>query len=79
MVEILAEFEAQLEAVRLLPTVGGVYEVSLDGRLVYSKLATGRHAEPGEVMGWLRDKLPGGGRAVAQPGNAGLAAAGRAD
>ncbi len=59
MVEILAEFEAQLEAVRLLPTVGGVYEVSLDGRLVYSKVATGRHAEPGEVMGLLRDKLPG--------------------
>jgi len=55
----LAEFEAQLEAVRLLPAVGGVYEVSLDGRLVYSKLATGRHAEPGEVMGLLRDKLPG--------------------
>ncbi|MEY4221983.1 MAG: Rdx family [Chloroflexota bacterium] len=59
MVEILAEFEAQLEAVRLLPAVGGVYEVSLDGRLVFSKLAKGRHAEPGEVMGLLRDKLPG--------------------
>ncbi len=57
MVEILAEFEAQLEAVRLLPATGGVYEVTLDGRLVYSKLATGRHAEPGEVLGLLREKL----------------------
>jgi selenoprotein W-related protein len=55
--EILAEFEAQLEAVRLLPATGGVYEVTLDGRLVYSKLATGRHAEPGEVLGLLREKL----------------------
>lgn len=57
MAEILAEFEAQLEAVRLLPATGGVYEVTLDGRLVYSKLATGRHAEPGEVLGLLREKL----------------------
>ena len=53
----MAEFEAQLEAVRLLPTVGGVYEVSLDGRLVYSKLATGRHAEPGEVLRLVREAL----------------------
>ncbi|RLT46909.1 MAG: SelT/SelW/SelH family protein [Chloroflexi bacterium] len=57
VVEILAEFEAQLEAVRLLPTTGGVYEVTLDGALVYSKLATGRHAEAGEVLELLRGKL----------------------
>ena len=53
----MAEFEAQLEAVRLLPTTGGVYEVTLDGALVYSKLATGRHAEAGEVLELLRGKL----------------------
>ena len=53
----MAEFEAQLEAVRLLPATGGVYEVTLDGALVYSKLATGRHAEPGEVLELLRGKL----------------------
>ena len=53
----MAEFEAQLEAVRLLPTTGGVYEVTLDGGLVYSKLATGRHAEAGEVLELLRGKL----------------------
>ncbi len=57
MVEILAEFEAQLEAVRLLPATGGVSEVTLDGQLVYSKLATGRHAEPGEVLWLMREKL----------------------
>lgn len=53
----MAEFEAHIEAVRLLPTTGGVYEVTLDGSLLYSKLATGRHAEPGEVLGLLREKL----------------------
>ena len=37
--------------VRLVPGDRGVYDVTLDGELVYSKHATGRHAEPGEVKG----------------------------
>jgi selenoprotein W-related protein len=27
-----------------------VFEVTVDGRLVFSKKALGRHAEPGEVL-----------------------------
>ena len=29
---------------------GGVFEVTVDGKLVFSKKALGRHAEPGEVI-----------------------------
>ena len=29
---------------------GGVFEVSVDGRVVFSKKALGRHAEPGEIV-----------------------------
>ncbi len=29
---------------------GGVFDVSLDGDLVFSKKALGRHAKPGEVL-----------------------------
>lgn len=29
----------------------GVFDVTVDGELLYSKHATGRHAEPGEVLG----------------------------
>jgi selenoprotein W-related protein len=29
---------------------GGVFEVMVDGKLVFSKKALGRHAEPGEVL-----------------------------
>jgi selenoprotein W-related protein len=29
---------------------GGVFEVTVDGRLAFSKKALGRHAEPGEVL-----------------------------
>ena len=34
----------------LLPSSGGVFEVTLDGRRLFSKKALGRHAEPGEVL-----------------------------
>jgi selenoprotein W-related protein len=40
-----------------VPSDGGRFEVSLDDRLVYSKLQTGRHAEPGEVAGLLKKIL----------------------
>ena len=36
--------------VRLVPSSGGVFEVTVDGQLVFSKKALRRHAEPGEVL-----------------------------
>lgn len=38
---------------------GGVFEVELDGDLVYSKKQTGRFPEPGEVEDALRSRLAG--------------------
>jgi selT/selW/selH-like putative selenoprotein len=29
---------------------GGVFEVTVDGRQVFSKKALGRHAKPGEIL-----------------------------
>jgi selenoprotein W-related protein len=34
----------------LVPSSGGVFEVTVDGNLVFSKKALRRHAEPGEIM-----------------------------
>ena len=34
----------------LVPSDGGRFEVSVNGKLIYSKLETKRHAEPGEVV-----------------------------
>jgi len=36
--------------VRLVQSSGGLFEVSVDGQLVFSKKATRRHAAPGEVV-----------------------------
>ena len=41
--------------VRLVESSGGVFEVSVDDRLVYSKKATGRHAAPGEILRLITD------------------------
>jgi selenoprotein W-related protein len=41
-------------SVRLIESSGGVFEVTVDGDLVYSKKAIGRHAQPGEVLQLVR-------------------------
>ncbi|MBI5950719.1 MAG: SelT/SelW/SelH family protein [Chloroflexi bacterium] len=48
--ELLKEYEHVIESVALIPSDGGRFEVEVDGKLVYSKLQTNRHAEAGEVL-----------------------------
>ena len=52
--ELLKKFEPEIEALTLLPSDGGRFEVSVNGKLVYSKLQTGRHAEAGEIAGLVK-------------------------
>jgi selT/selW/selH-like putative selenoprotein len=40
--------------IRLVPSSGGVFEVKVDGNLVFSKRALRRHAQPGEVLELVR-------------------------
>ena len=55
--ELLKKFEPEIEALTLVPSENGRFEVSVNGKLVYSKLATKRHAEPGEVVGLIEKIL----------------------
>ena len=43
--------------ITLTPTGGGAFEVTADGRLIFSKNQLGRHAQPGEVLLLLRSLL----------------------
>jgi selenoprotein W-related protein len=43
--------------VTLTEASGGLFEVTVDGELVFSKKSLGRHAEDGEVLGLIRDHL----------------------
>jgi len=51
MAELTKQFEQDIQSIRLIPSEGGRFEVTVDGQLIYSKLQTRRHAEAGEVMG----------------------------
>ena len=44
--ELLEQFEPEIESLTIVPSDGGRFEVSANGQLLYSKLQTHRHAEP---------------------------------
>jgi len=55
--DLLKEFEPEIESVTLLPSDGGRFEVTVNEELLYSKLKTGRHAEPGEISELIKNLL----------------------
>ena len=54
---ILEEFEHKIDDLLIIPSRGGVFEVMADDTLVYSKKATGRHAEVDDVIPPLRELI----------------------
>jgi selenoprotein W-related protein len=48
--ELLKKYEPEIESITLVPSDGGRYEIVINNNLIYSKLETHRHAEPGEVL-----------------------------
>jgi selenoprotein W-related protein len=57
---LLKEFEPNIESITLVPSDGGRFEFSIDGKLLYSKLETHRHTEPGEIAQLVRKYLKKG-------------------
>lgn len=48
--DILSNYQHVVSELTLLPATGGVFEVEVDGELIFSKKNTGRHAAPTEVL-----------------------------
>ena len=46
---MLDKWAPSIGALELVPSSGGVFEVTVDDQLVFSKKALGRHAADGEV------------------------------
>ncbi len=59
MEELLKNFEHLIESVALVPSDGGRFEVSVNGKLVFSKLETHRHAEEGEIVNLIFKMVEG--------------------
>lgn len=55
--EMLKDFEMQVSEWTLIPSDGGRFEVEVNGKLLYSKLQTGRHPDVGEIRKLLRQAL----------------------
>jgi selT/selW/selH-like putative selenoprotein len=48
--QILTNYKARIRALTLIPSDGGRFEFSIDGALVYSKLATGKFPEWAQIQ-----------------------------
>ncbi len=55
--KILDGYFPRIEALTLLPASGGVFEVTLNGELVYSKRQTGFFPDPDELTSQIGAKL----------------------
>jgi selenoprotein W-related protein len=55
--ELLQKWAPIIAGIDLQPSSGGVFEVTLDGELIFSKRSLKRHANPGEIAGLVEQKL----------------------
>jgi selenoprotein W-related protein len=57
MAELLKNFEPEIESITLVPSDGGRFEITVNDKLMYSKLETHRHVEKGEVAVLIKTLL----------------------
>jgi selenoprotein W-related protein len=53
--DLLHDYQHVIAELRFITGSKGVFDVVVDGDTLYSKHATGRHVEPGEVLSLFRD------------------------
>jgi selenoprotein W-related protein len=54
---IMDTFGQRFGALKLIPSDGGRFEVTLDGELIYSKLKTGDFPENKEVIAQIKGRI----------------------
>ena len=57
MADLLHHYQHVIDDLTVVTGSKGVFDVEIDGRMLYSKQLTGRHAEPGEVLELFRAQL----------------------
>jgi selenoprotein W-related protein len=55
--DLLSHYQHVIGDLRLVMGDKGVFDVEVDGELIYSKHAEGRHAKPGEVLQRFRELI----------------------
>jgi selT/selW/selH-like putative selenoprotein len=54
---ILEEWETEVGVVEVVPGADGIFDVHLNGELVFTKSMLGRYPDPDEVVSLLREHL----------------------
>ena len=54
---MLEEWEEELDAVEIVTGANGIFDVHLDGELVFEKSMLGRYPDPDEVIPLLRGRM----------------------
>jgi selenoprotein W-related protein len=54
--DLLHDYQHIIADLRLVMGSKGIFDVVVDGEMLYSKAATGRHAKPGEVLDLFRTR-----------------------
>ena len=55
--DILEKYGKEVKSIDLITGTGGVFELYLNGELIYSKLETGRHTNEGEILELMEKAL----------------------
>jgi selenoprotein W-related protein len=56
-VRILEEMEHDIGSLEVVTGSGGIFDVHLDGELVFTKSMLGRYPQPDDVLPLLRERL----------------------
>ena len=54
--DLLSNYQHVIESLTFVTGTKGIFDVTVDGELLYSKHSTGRHADSGEVLALFTDK-----------------------
>jgi selenoprotein W-related protein len=54
--KILTEFKQKVNDLKLIPSKGGCFELTVDGNLLYSKLKTGSFPDEKTILRQLQEK-----------------------
>jgi selenoprotein W-related protein len=55
--DLLHDYQHVIDDLTVFTGSGGVFDVEVDGEVLFSKKAEGRHAEEGEVLARFREQI----------------------
>jgi predicted Rdx family selenoprotein len=55
--ELLGDYQHVIADLTLITGSKGIFDVTVDGVVLFSKHAVGRHATPGEVLALFRERV----------------------